>query len=426
MLKGAYQMRGLQTFIILFAALASSRIFSSTEWPEVDVSASHLTPEYGLMLLGALVVMLVQAGFAIIEGQSDAKPRAAIKFLINYIAAFFGNIAFFLCSSFILIDTVQSQFAANFYFQTWYWNILIFYMLMSTTLTMVVARIIPRNIGLLHYAWIALFISTVVFGCMSYWVWGGFQPQTGLLKQLGFIDFAGATVVHSMAAWMVLAGYWVLGRQQRKVKGETILMSDYKLLSIAVAAFILWLAWSGVNIAAVVNYKVDIQMLVANSVLALMASGLSALCVLLYTSQKVNFETMVRAAVGGLVAITASCALVSMPMALVIGALSGLIVMYFSKLLQRWIDAPNVIDVLVIHGLCGVWGTLALVFSQHPSLLQSGSATVVAQLAGVVVGFIWSFTLGFVLFKLIRFLSLRQLHHHDEREQENLKITALR
>lgn len=419
-------MRGLQTFIILFAALASSRIYSSTDWPEVDVSASHLAPAYGLMLLGALVVMLVQAGFAIIEGQSDSKPRAAVKFLINYVAAFIGNITFYLLSSLLLIDAVPSHFSDGFHFQTWYWNILIFYMLMSTTLTMVVARIIPRNIGLLHYAWIALFISGLVFGCMSYWVWGGFQPETGLLKQLGFIDFAGATVVHSMAAWMVLAGYWVLGLHQVKVKGEAIVMSDYKLLSIAVAAFILWLAWSGMNMASITNYKVDIQMLVTNSVLALIASGFSAICVLLYKAQKVSFEAMVRAAVGGLVAITASCALVSMPMALLIGAVSGLIVIYFSTLLQRWIDAPNVIDVLVIHGLCGVWGTMALVFSQHPSLLQSGSATVLAQSIGVLVGFVWSFSLGFILFRLIRFLSLRQTNRHDALDQESLKATAMR
>ncbi|TCM66766.1 Amt family ammonium transporter [Acinetobacter calcoaceticus] len=398
----------LRFLLVILMVAISSMTLAATGWSDNDVRALNVAPDFTLLLLGGLFVMLMQAGFAIIEGGYDPESKTFSIFLINYLAAFVGNIlySFALFLFCFLFGDHLHQFGLP--FQSWQWHFFIFYMLMATTVTMVVSRIIPRNISLLQYWWIALFISGVIFSALSRWVWGQGNEIEGFLRNLGFIDFAGATVVHSTAAWIVLAGYWVLGQEQQElIRRKDVMFSDYKLLSMALAGFILWLAWSGLNIGYISAQRIDIQDVVINTIAALSGAVIMVIALGIMTKQKISFEKLIKAALGGLVAITGCGGMVSMSSSLWIGAVAGLMVFILIEQLKRWITAKNIVDVLVIHGLCGVWGTLAVVFADRSTIVDRQQVSLLTQGLGVLVTFVWSMGLAIVLFKLVHWYGVK-------------------
>ena len=403
-------MKVFQYFAVVMLATMMCSSAGAANWSVDDIQAVNIAPDYMLLLLGGLFVILMQVGFAIIEGGYDPQAKTFSMCCINFLAALVGNILYVLISYALMMLGWGDQVHIGVPLQSWHWNLLFFYVLMATTITMVVSRIIPKSVSLTQYWWIALFISFLIFSIMSRWVWGGFIMSQGFLRRLGFFDFAGASVVHSAAAWIVLAGYCAMGKeQQEQLRRKDILFSDYKLLAMALAGFILWLAWSGLNVSYIIAMRVDIQDVVLNTISTLIAAVITVILISALRKHSPGLELMIKSALGGLVAITASGGLVTVTGALWIGMVAGVLMYVLPAVLQRWIGAKNIIDVLVIHGICGVWGTMALAIYHHSVLdLHVPNISIYTQGLGVVVTFVWSFGLAFMLFKLIAHYSLRQ------------------
>ncbi|EPF70055.1 hypothetical protein F945_03072 [Acinetobacter rudis CIP 110305] len=362
----------------------------------------YFAPHYLLLLLGGLFVLLMQSGLAVVEGGYDPETRVGLVYAINFLAAFFGCIIYLLLSNWMMSNKIEFALYWELLTFDWHWNLLFFYMLMATTINMVVSRIMPKNISIWQYWWIALALSSIVFSINSQLISGGFSENEGFLQHLGFIDFAGATIVHSTAAWITLAGYWVFGKdQQDQMQRRDLGSDDGRLLAMALGAFILWLAWSGLNASYISTIPVNIQVIVVNTLTTIIGAMLSIKALGLLFARSISFEQLIKAALGGLVAITASCGLVSAISAMGIGMVAGALVFWLPNLIREKIAAKNIADVLVIHGVCGVWGTLAVVFSNHPVILVSGNISLWVQLLGVVVNFIWSFSAAWLLFSIL-------------------------
>lgn len=403
-------MKVFQYFAVVVLATLLCATSGYANWSVDDIQAVNIAPDYMLLLLGGLFVMLMQVGFAIIEGGYDPQAKTFSMCCINFLAALVGNLLYVLVSYALMTLGWGDQVHIGVPLQSWHWNLLFFYVLMATTITMVVSRIIPKSISLVQYWWIALFISVLIFSIMSRWVWGGFIMSQGFLRRLGFFDFAGASVVHSAAAWIVLAGYSAMGKeQQEQLRRKDIMFSDYKLLAMALAGFILWLAWSGLNVSYIIAMRVDIQDVVLNTIATLIAAVITVIATSMLRKQSPSLELVIKAALGGLVAITASGGLVTVSGAVWIGGVAGILLYVLPVYLKRWIGAKNIVDVVVIHGLCGVWGTVALAIFHHSTLaLHVPKISLYAQVIGVVVTFLWSFGLAFILFKFIAHYSLKQ------------------
>lgn len=402
-------------FIVLMVMLPCLSFASN--WAVEDIPKIHISPDYTLLFLGGLFVMLMQMGFAMVEGGYDPDSKRLRIFAINYMAALIGNLSYIAAMYYYELWFRGELIFFRAPLQTWHLNLLVFYVLMSTTVTMVVSRIIPRKISLLQYWWISLFISFAIFAITSRSAWGGVMNYGGFLKSLGFIDFAGSTVVHSTAAWIVLAGYVVFGReQQESLRRKDIIFDDYKTLAMGLAGFVLWLAWSSLNVGYITAIKVDIEDVVLNTVSTLIAAIVAMIIFGKCYKQSITLESLIKAGLGGLVAITASCALVSITAAIFIGFVAGVLVFVLPNLLKRWIGVKNIIDVTVIHGICGIWGTLILAFVDHSKLLSGREATIFAQFSGVIVIFLWSFGLAFLMFKVVHWWNARrkiQLKQND-------------
>ena len=385
---------------VVWAAVFSCPLQAASNFPLIP--EAYFAPHYMLLILGGLFVFFMQSGLAIVEGGYDPDSNIKKIYCINYLAAGIGCILYLVISQFFITNTIGLGLYWDFLIFDWRWNLFFFYMLMATTINMVVSRIVPKNVSTLQYWWVALAISAIVFAVNSQMISGGFSEQEGLLQRLGFVDFAGATIVHSTAAWIVLAGYWVLGKhEQDAIRRRDMGSDDWRLLSMALGAFILWLAWSGLNASYISAIHVDIQVIVINTLTCILGAVLAVKQLGWWFDVKVTFDQLIKAALGSLVAITACCGLVSALVAMLIGLVAGALVFLLSRVLSKKIHAKNIVDVLVIHGTCGIWGTLAVVFSNHPVVLASGNIHFWVQLLGVVVNFVWSFTAAWILFNVL-------------------------
>jgi ammonium transporter, Amt family len=371
---------------------------------ESDIAAFNLITNYKLLFLGGVFVILMQAGFAVVEGGYENTQKSVYALIVNYISAILGTLFFSLiCSKIFHTDVTSPANYLSAMLHGWHWNLLFFYMLMATTITTVVGRVIPNKASLWLNWIVGFMIAGVIFPFFSSWVWGNIVLGGGWLKALGFIDFAGSTVVHSTAAWIALAGYFTSkSHDKQEISKKDLIFEDYKILSLALAGFVLWLAWSGLNIVYISTYRIDIGLIVVNAFAALFGAMLASWVLSLLAKHKfISWAELIKAALGGLVAITASCGLVSLSSALIIGLVSGVLTNYLPHLLTRWIASKHIREVVVVHGICGVWGTLAVALSNNPNIHLTHKATLFDQFIGVGVNFIWSFGVAFLVFKLI-------------------------
>lgn len=375
---------------------------------ERDITAFNLSTNYDLLYFGGIFVIFMQAGFAVMEGGHAQRPKAIQGLIVNYLSVMLGTALFGLISfQFYFPSDVSIRVLLH----SWQWNLLFFYMLMATTITTIVGRIIPSTAPILVNWIIGIISSGLIFPIFGGWVWGHILIGSGWLKQIGFVDFAGASVVHVTAAWIVLAGYLASKSQyQQELNLKDLMFEDYKILSFALACFVLWLGWSGLNIVYLMATAVDVSVIFVNAFATLCGSMITALFFSLLVNQKAfSWKELIKAMLGGLVAITANCGIVSISSAFFIGMVSAILTVYMPKLLRRWIESKHICDVLVVHGLCGIWGTLAVVLTNNPEFMMENRATFLAQSIGIFINFVWSFGIAFVLFKLIYLLNTRKL-----------------
>jgi Amt family ammonium transporter len=257
-------------------------------------------------------------------------------------------------------------------------------------------------------------ISALVYPIVGHWIWGG-----GWLAKMGFGDFAGSTVVHTVGGFAALVGTSILKPREGKysLDGKPNVLAGHSIPLASLGVFILWFGWFGFNAGSTLGVAdgSTIGLVAINTNLAAATGGIAAMLTVWKRFGKPDLSMAMNGALAGLVAITAPCAYVDPWAALVIGAIGGYIVVRGVEFLDRLrIDDP--VGAVPVHGMCGVWGTLAVgLFGKsslglaHNGLLYGGNPTQFGiQMLGslVTVGFV-VVTMGAV-FKLIdRTIGLR-------------------
>ena len=216
---------------------------------------------------------------------------------------------------------------------------------------------------------------------------------------MGFIDFAGSTVVHSIGGWVALAGAIVLGPRIGKftTEGRVKPIPGHNLPLAALGVFILWLGWFGFNPGSTTAANKDIAMFFVNTNLAAAAGAILAMITAWMKFKKPDAGMSLNGALAGLVAITSPCATVTPLSSVIIGAVAGVIVVLSVLFFDR-IKVDDPVGAISVHGVNGAWGTLAA------SIFNIGgtSAKIIGvQVLGIVAAFIWAFGTGFIIFKLI-------------------------
>jgi Amt family ammonium transporter len=385
------------------------------------------------VLVAAFLVFFMQAGFALVEaGLTRAKNASNImmKNVMDFVMGslgywaigyglMFGNLTngFFGTSNFFL--GVTSDSVGNVPLLA-FW---LFQLVFAGTAATIVSGAMAERTKFSGYLIYSIVISALIYPIFGHWVWGTgwlwtLGDTTGLVPEGGFRDFAGSTVVHSVGGWAALMGTLALGPRIGRFNSDGMpnAIPGHSVTLFGLGVFILWLGWFGFNPGsqlAIVGSNADaVALVAANTNLAAAAGAAAAVIYGYITGKKANVGAAFNGVLGGLVAITAPCAFVTPLDSVIIGAVGGVLVMVFGKVLEALkIDDP--VGAIPVHLVAGAWGTLAVgIFSSLngvTGLLHGGGVgQLIIQLIGVVACGIWTAaTTGLLFFILKKTIGLR-------------------
>jgi len=374
----------------------------------VQIVQQHL--DFVWTLLAAFLVFFMQAGFALVEaGFTRAKNvvNICMKNLMDFAvgalafwAVGFGlmfglsTTGWFGTSSFFLSDFLTDG-------DPWIYAFFMFQVVFAATAATIVSGAMAERTRFPAYLVYSAVLTALIYPIFGSWAWGSLFKGNGWLEQLGFIDFAGSTVVHSIGGWAALAGALVLGPRIGKYTGNGKIrvnaIPGHNLVLATLGVFILWFGWYGFNAGSTTAATPDIALISVNTTLAAAMGAIAAMITTWLWMGKPDISMTLNGVLGGLVGITAGCANVSPLSAVLIGLIAGVIVVAAVWFIDQVLHIDDPVGAISVHGVCGAWGTLAagIFNSTGFSWHQVG-----IQALGVIAAFLWSFGSMYLIFKL--------------------------
>lgn len=404
----------ISTFLIFLSTSVSASTAPNIQ--EIRISLDSVW-----VVIGGILVFFMQAGFALIESGSVRSKNTVNVLMKNYMDTCIGGLVFWLFGFGLMFGLNQSGWIGLSHFMLnqmddWHWNLLFFQMMFAATATTIASGAMAERIHFVAYVVSAIFVSGVIYPVFGSWAWGGLFGGEGWLKAMGFIDFAGSTVVHSIGGWVALAGIIVLGPRLGRFgrKGQSHFLAGHNLPLVALGGFILWFAWFGFNAASTVSANVSIGRIALNTHLAACAAASTYMILALIRSKAVLIRNTINASLAGLVAITAGCATMSPIFAIMTGVGAGILISFVPQLLVK-MQLDDVVDAVAVHGVCGAWGTLAAGAFLETNLFDANVMYV--QIIGIFAAFVWGFGLALLVFKILDKVlgGLRVSQQHEQR-----------
>lgn len=274
-----------------------------------------------------------------------------------------------------------------------------------------------------------VFVTGIIYPVFGHWVWGNlFTPgQSGWLGRLGFIDFAGSTVVHSIGGWFALAGAIVVGPRIGKYNpdGTSNRMGLHNIPLATLGTFFLWFGWFGFNGGSLLKASADIGLVITNTNLAPAASGVSALILNYSIERRLDAGKLFTAILAGLVAITAGSNRVSPDGAVCIGFIAGIVSILAQDFIEKTLKVDDPVAAVAVHGVGGVIGTLCVAVFAKKTKLMVEDVNRLHQLGiqaiGVGVAFLWSFGIGMLFFRCLK--KMAGIRVSPEEEKKGLNVT---
>ncbi|UWQ33305.1 ammonium transporter [Leisingera sp. M527] len=271
----------------------------------------------------------------------------------------------------------------------------------------IVSGTLAERIKLWPFLIFTIVLTSVIYPFQASWKWGG-----GFLEQMGFLDFAGSTVVHSVGGWAALTGALILGPRIGKYKdGKTIPMPGSNLALATLGTFILWMGWFGFNggsqlAMGSIGDVADISRIFANTNAAAAGGAVAALVLTQVLFKKPDLTMILNGALAGLVAITAEPLTPGLGLSTLIGAIGGVIVVFAVPFLDK-LQIDDVVGAIPVHLLCGIWGTVAVV-------LSNPDATLLKQLTGIAVVGVFTIAASAIVWVILRATTGIRVEEEDE------------
>jgi ammonium transporter, Amt family len=370
-------------------------------------------------IVAAVLVFFMQAGFAMVEAGFTRAKSAGNIMMKNLMDASLGGLAFWAVGFGLMFGASKGVFGGSHFFLAeldnasgdgqWGYTFWMFQVVFAATAATIVSGAMAERTKFAGYLCYSFLITMLIYPVFGHWAWGnlliGDNPGAWIAN-LGFIDFAGSTVVHSVGGWAALAGALVLGPRMGRFgkDGKVRAIPGHSLTLAALGVFILFVGWFGFNPGSTTVADGSISRIAVNTFLAACMGAIGAMVTSWTKFGKPDISMSLNGCLAGLVAITAPCYSVTPLGAVLIGAIAGPVVvfsvMFFDKLK---IDDP--VGAISVHGVCGAWGTIAAALF-HEELFLGGTeynmfSQLMTQLIGVVVAFAWVFPTSFIMFKII-------------------------
>ncbi|GIV85932.1 MAG: ammonium transporter [Candidatus Roseilinea sp.] len=379
------------------------------------------------VLVAAFLVFFMQTGFALVEAGLTRAKNASNIMMKNLMDFVMGSLAYWAIGYGLMFGAVSSGLfgTSNFFLGATgddignvpmlaFW---LFQLVFAGTAATIVSGAMAERTKFSAYLIYSIVISAIIYPIFGHWVWGTgwlwtLGDTTGLVPGGGFRDFAGSTVVHSVGGWAALMGTLALGPRLGRFNrdGSPNAIPGHSVTLFGLGVFILWLGWFGFNPGsqlAIAGSNADaVALVAANTNLAAAAGAAAAVIYGYITSKKANVGAAFNGVLAGLVAITAPCAFVTPLDAIIIGAVGGVLVMVFGRVLETLkIDDP--VGAIPVHLVCGAWGTLAIgLFASLGGVTGlfhgGGLGQLIIQLIGVIACGVWTAATAGVLFFAIK------------------------
>ncbi|MCD4830967.1 MAG: ammonium transporter [Anaerohalosphaeraceae bacterium] len=362
--------------------------------------------------IAAFLVFFMQAGFAMVE-TGFTRAKNAVNILMKNMMDFsVGSLSFFLVGFGLMFGVSNGVFGTTLFWMAgvesgsdWNWTFLIFQTVFAATAATIVSGAMAERTKFVGYLAYSVMITLFIYPVFGSWAWGGLLDGGGWLEGMGFLDFAGSTVVHSIGGWLALAGAIVLGPRIGKYGpgGKAKAITGHNIPLAALGVFILWFGWFGFNPGSTTAGEGSIGYIAVTTNLSAAAAAVTAMLTAWWIFKKAEASMTLNGALAGLVGITAGCDCVSPIGAIVIGAVAGVLVVLAVMFIDRILKVDDPVGAVSVHGLCGAWGTIAVgLFNTEAGLLYGGGIKQLGvQLIGVGAAFVWAFGLGLILFYII-------------------------
>ncbi len=377
---------------------------------EEGVSAEMFTVNNTWMMVSTFLVFIMHLGFASVEsGLTRAKNTVNILFKNTAIIAI-GLLTYALCG-FNLMYPGDFSLGTWFGFAGWgiatdeagvtsaynvgytYWTDFLFQGMFAATAATIVSGAVAERIKLHSFLIFTTIYVGFLYPWLGSWKWGG-----GWLNEMGFYDFAGSTLVHSVGGWGALAGVILLGpRLGKYVNGAPKAIMGHNMPLVTIGVFLLWLGWFGFNGGSVLSADPGlVSYVLVTTSLAAAAGIIGAMFVSWIVQKKPDLSMVLNGCLAGLVGITAGTDSVSVTSSIIIGLIAGVLVVISVLALDRVkIDDP--VGAISVHLTCGIWGTLAVgIFSTNPD------HSFKVQLIGVLAYGAAAFLFAFILFAILK------------------------
>ncbi|HYQ58804.1 MAG TPA: ammonium transporter [Draconibacterium sp.] len=381
------------------------------------------------LLVAAFLVMFMQPGFALVEAGFTRSKNTANILMKNLMDFSIGSILYWVIGFtimygdsiggfigmpdlFFMSDGFGDNYSdyADLFFQT----------VFAATAATIVSGAMAERTEFKAYLIFSIVITVIIYPISGHWTWGG-----GWLSQLGFHDFAGSSIVHSVGAWVGLAGASIIGPRLGKYgkDGKAKAIPGHNLAMGALGVFILWFGWFGFNpgsqlAAAGTDNAVAIGHIAVTTNLAAAAGAVTAMLVAWVRYKRPSLSISLNGALAGLVAITAGCDAVNPMGALFIGIIAGFILPFAVEFFDKVVKVDDPVGAISVHGVGGAFGTLAVgLFSTSEGLFYGHGAKLLGiQAVGVLAFFAWAFGLGLILFFILKKTNILRVSKRIEEE----------
>lgn len=382
------------------------------------------------VLLSAMLVFVMQAGFALVEVGLTRSKNASNILMKNLLDFSVGSIFFWFVGFSLMFGA--GTFVGEidlFGMAGWSGSIpssafLVFQTMFCATAATIVSGAVAERTKFSSYLIYSVCIFTIIYPISGHWAWGG-----GWLSELGFNDFAGSAVVHCLGGCLSIAGAAVVGprigkyRQDKAGKVKVCAIPGHNMTAATLGVFLLWFGWFGFNPGSQLGASGEaarnmISHTFLTTNLAAAAGGVVALITAWVKYGKPTLSLSLNGVLAGLVGITAGCNLVSPAGAFAIGAISGVVMILSVEFFDKVMKIDDPVGAISVHGACGFLGTILTgVFATEQGLLYCGNASFLGvQTLGALSYAAWGLGTGFILFKGIDIIKGMRVEKRIEEE----------
>jgi len=379
------------------------------------------------VLICGILVFFMQAGFTLVEAGFTRSKNTGNIIMKNLMDFCIGSVAFWAIGYSLMYGESISGFIGTpslFFNSAADMHSLFFQTVFAATAATIVSGAIAERTKFTTYLYFSLLMTLFIYPISGSWLWN----SGGWLAQMGFTDFAGSTLVHSVGGWASLVAAAMVGPRIGKYNadGTSNAIPGHNIMLGALGVFVLWMGWFGFNPGSQLAISGDNALAVAGifitTNLAGAAGALAAMFVTWIIYKKPDISMTLNGVLAGLVGVTAGCAAVSPMGAFWIGLICGTVVVFSIEFIDKKLKIDDPVGAVSVHGVCGALGTLLVgVFATDGGLLYGGGfAKLGIQLTGVVAIGAWAMITTFiVLFILKKIIGLRV---NKEEEIDGLDI----